>query len=80
MSNALEAVIWSADTPKRKFLYVDDAVAAPIFVMQLDKTNYDSQIESMHSHLNVGSGSDVTINEVAQAMAHATGDQGNSIT
>ncbi len=56
------------------------AAAALIFVMQLDKTTYDSQTEPMQSHLNVGFGSDDTINEVAQAIAQATGYQGNSIT
>jgi GDP-L-fucose synthase len=51
--------------------------AASIFVMELDKATYDSQTQPMQSHINVGFGSDVTIHELAQAVAKATGYQGN---
>ena len=73
ISNAPEVIIWGAGTPKREFLYVDDMAAASVFVMELDKTSYDSQTESMQSHLNVGFGSDVTIAELATAIAKAIG-------
>jgi len=76
ISNATEVVIWGTGTPRREFLYVDDMAAASIFVMQLDKNTYDSQTEAMQSHLNVGFGSDVTIAELANAVATATGYQG----
>ena len=76
VSNALEVVIWGTGTPKREFLYVDDMAAASVFVMHLDKVTYDSQTEPMQSHLNVGYGSDVTIAELAYAVAKATGYQG----
>jgi GDP-L-fucose synthase len=49
---------------------------ASVFVMQLDKKTYDSQTQPMQSHVNVGFGSDVTIKELAQAIASATGYQG----
>ena len=73
VSNAPEVVIWGTGTPRREFLYVDDMAAASVFVMQLDKATYDSQTEPMQSHINVGSGNDVTINELAYAVAKATG-------
>jgi len=76
VSNAPEVVIWGTGTPKREFLYVDDMAAASIFVMQLDKTAYDAQTEPMQSHINVGFGSDVTIAELAAAIAKATGYEG----
>ena len=76
LSNAPEVVIWGTGTPRREFLYVDDMAAASVFVMQLDKQTYDSQTEPMQSHLNVGYGSDVTIAELAYAVAKATGYQG----
>jgi GDP-L-fucose synthase len=44
--------------------------------MQLDKATYDSQTQPMQSHINVGYGNDVTISELAQAVAKATGYQG----
>ena len=77
LANAPEVVIWGTGTPKREFLYVDDMAAASVFVMQLDKQTYDSQTEPMQSHINVGFGSDVTINELAHAVAKAIGYHGS---
>jgi GDP-L-fucose synthase len=76
VANATEVVIWGTGTPRREFLYVDDMAAASVFVMQLDKATYDSQTEPMQSHINVGYGSDVTIAELANAVAKAMGYQG----
>lgn len=76
LANAPEVVIWGTGTPKREFLYVDDMAAASVFVMELDKSAYDAQVEPMQSHINVGFGSDVTIAELAKAVATATGYQG----
>jgi GDP-L-fucose synthase len=75
-SNAPEVLIWGTGTPRREFLYVDDMAAASVFVMQLDKTIYDEHTEPMQSHINVGFGSDVTIAELAYAVAKATGYEG----
>jgi GDP-L-fucose synthase len=77
VANSPEVVIWGTGTPKREFLYVDDMAAASIFVMDLDKSIYDQHTEPMQSHINVGFGSDITIIELAQAVAKATGYQGN---
>jgi len=76
MANAPEVLIWGTGTPKREFLFVDDMARASVFVMQLDKKIYDSQTQPMQSHINVGFGSDVTIMELAQAVAKATGYKG----
>ena len=72
-----EVVIWGTGTPRREFLYVDDMAAASVFVMELDKNTYDSQTEPMQSHINVGSGYDVTIAELAQAVKVAVGFEGD---
>jgi len=77
IANSPEVMIWGTGTPRREFLYVDDMAAASVFVMDLDKATYDSQTEPMQSHINVGFGSDVTINELAHAVAKATAYQGN---
>ena len=74
--NAPEVVIWGTGTPRREFLYVDDMAAASVFVMNLDKPTYDQHTEPMQSHINVGFGSDITIAELASAVAKATGYQG----
>ena len=77
INNAPEVVIWGTGTPRREFLYVDDMAAASVFIMHLNKATYDSQAQPMQSHINVGYGSDVTINELAHAVAKATGYTGN---
>ena len=68
--------IWGTGTPRREFLYVDDMAAASVHVMQLPKTTYDQHTSPMQSHINVGFGSDVTIAEVAQAIAQTVGYTG----
>ena len=77
VANAPEVVIWGTGTPRREFLYVDDMAAASVFVMELDKAAYDAQVEPMQSHINVGFGYDVTIADLARAVAKATGYQGS---
>lgn len=76
IDNVPEVIIWGTGTPKREFLYVDDMAAASVFVMELDKATYDSNVEPMESHINVGFGSDVTILELAHAVAKAVGYTG----
>jgi len=75
--NAPEVVIWGTGTPRREFLYVDDMAAASVFVMELDKASYDKETLPMQSHINVGFGHDITIAELAQAVAKATGYLGS---
>jgi GDP-L-fucose synthase len=77
LSNAPSVAIWGTGTPRREFLYVDDMAAASLHVMQLPKATYDQHTTPMQSHINVGSGSDVTIAEVAQAIAHTVGYAGH---
>lgn len=76
IANAPEVVIWGTGMPRREFLYVDDMAAASVFVMDLDKATYDQHTQPMQSHINVGYGSDVTIAELAHAIAMAAGYQG----
>lgn len=79
VTNAAEVVIWGTGTPRREFLYVDDMAAASIFVMDLDKSIYDQYTDPMQSHINVGFGNDVTIKELAYAVAKATGYAGKIV-
>jgi GDP-L-fucose synthase len=76
-ANASEVLIWGTGTQRREFLFVDDMAAASVFIMQLDKATYINQTEPMQSHFNLGFGSDVTIAELALAVASATGYKGN---
>lgn len=76
MNHIPEVIIWGTGTPRREFLYVDDMALASIFVMELDQSIYDQYTDPMQSHINVGFGSDITINELALAVANATGYEG----
>jgi GDP-L-fucose synthase len=76
LANVPSVAIWGTGTPRREFLYVDDMAAASVHVMQLPKAAYDQHTSPMQSHINVGSGSDVTITEVAQAIAQTIGYSG----
>ncbi len=75
-----EVVIWGSGKPMREFLHVDDMAEASLFVLDLDKAVYDANTEPMLSHINVGSGTDVTILELAQMVAKVTGFQGRIST
>jgi nucleoside-diphosphate-sugar epimerase len=68
--------IWGTGTPRREFLYVDDMAAASIFLMNLPKEKLASVTSPMNSHINAGSGTDLTILELAREIAQATGYTG----
>jgi len=68
--------IWGTGTPKREFLYVDDMAAACLHVMNLPKATYDEHTRPMLSHINVGSGQEITIAELAQTIARTVGFTG----
>jgi len=76
VKNQSEVVIWGTGAPRREFLFVDDMASASIFVMELDKKTYDLHTHLMQNHLNVGFGSDITICELAHAVAKATSYSG----
>ena len=76
LANAPSVAIWGTGTPKREFLYVDDMAAASVHVMQLPQALYAQHTQPMQGHINVGSGSDVTIAEVAQTIAQTVGYAG----
>lgn len=76
VSQASRVTIWGTGTPKREFLYVDDMAAASVHVMNLSKATYEQHTQPMLSHINVGCGQDVTILEVAQAVARTVGYTG----
>ena len=78
-ANYKNVKLWGTGTPKREFLHVDDMAAASIYVMNLDGEVYASHTESMSSHINVGSGIDCTIKELAETIAKVTGFDGRLI-
>ncbi|KMK63962.1 GDP-L-fucose synthase [Puniceibacterium sp. IMCC21224] len=75
-SGAEEVVIWGSGKPRREFLHVDDMAEASLFVLDLPKDIYAASTQPMLSHINVGSGSDVSIRELAEMVAATTGFTG----
>lgn len=76
VNHAPSVTIWGTGTPKREFLYVNDMAAASVHVMNLPQATYSQHTRPMLSHINVGCGEDVTILEVAQAVARTVGYTG----
>jgi len=68
--------IWGSGRPMREFLHVDDMAEASLFVLDLDRATYADNTQPMLSHINVGSGTDVTILELARIVAEVTGFKG----
>ena len=75
-----EVIIWGSGTPRREFLHVDDMAAASLFVLNLPKPDHDAGTSAMLSHINVGSGTDVSILELAKLVAKITNYSGRILT
>lgn len=71
-----EVVIWGSGKPQREFLHVDDMAAASVHVMELDDETYQAHTQPMLSHINVGTGVDCSIRELAETIARVTEYQG----
>ena len=71
-----EVVVWGTGKAKRDFLYVDDMAVASLFVLELDKKTYKANTKPMLSHINVGTGRDIAIKEIAEIMKEIVGFQG----
>ena len=74
-----EVVVWGTGTPRREFLHVDDMAEASLFVMNLDRAVYEANTQPMLSHINVGTGEDVSIRELAGMLAEVTGFTGRLV-
>jgi GDPmannose 4,6-dehydratase/GDP-L-fucose synthase len=75
-----EVVIWGTGRPRREFLHVDDMAEASLFVLDLDKPAYDANTQPMLSHINVGTGEDIAILDLAKMVARVTGYEGRIVT
>jgi GDP-L-fucose synthase len=76
---AREVVIWGSGKAMREFLYVDDMAAASVYVMQLDPGSYGANTDPMHSHINVGTGTDTTIGDLARLIGQTVGYSGGIV-
>lgn len=78
-AGATEVVIWGTGSPRREFLHVDDMAEASLFVLDLAPDVYSANTKPMLSHVNVGTGEDVTIADLAGRIAEVTGYQGRIV-
>tara|TARA_B110000008_G_scaffold260827_1_gene281741 strand:- start:1084 stop:2052 length:969 start_codon:yes stop_codon:yes gene_type:complete len=74
--NVTEVVVWGSGKVKRDFLYVDDMAKAALFVFALSKDIYQLNTKPMLSHINIGTGKDITIYELAKTIKKAVGFNG----
>lgn len=74
-----EVVVWGTGKPKREFLHVDDMTDASLFVHNLDQITYKEKTQTMLSHINVGTGVDVTIKELARTVQSVVGFEGDIV-
>jgi GDP-L-fucose synthase len=78
-ADAPEVEVWGSGTPMREFLHVDDMAAASVHVMELDEEIYQAHTQPMLSHINVGTGEDCTIRELAETIAKVVGFKGRIV-
>ncbi len=78
-NNLSSVEVWGTGKVMREFLHVDDMAAASVFIMQLDKEIYQANTEPMLSHINVGTGEDVTIAELAGLVKEVVGFKGELV-
>lgn len=76
LQNRDKVVIWGTGTPCREFLHVDDMADACVHLMTLSKEIYQQHTEAMQSHVNVGTGEEVTIRQLAELIKAVVGYTG----
>jgi len=79
VNNDSEVVVWGTGNAMREFLYVDDMAEASLFVLELNELTYKTNTKPMLSHINVGTGKDITIKEIAETMKEVIGFEGKLI-
>jgi GDP-L-fucose synthase len=75
-NNDAEVIVWGTGKAMREFLYVDDMAVASLFVLELNEETYKTNTQPMLSHINVGTGKDVTIREVAETIKQVVSYKG----
>lgn len=75
--NKSEVTVWGNGEAMREFLFVDDMAEAALFVMELNKDTYQANTKPMLSHINVGTGKDITIKELAETMKEVVAFKGD---
>jgi len=77
MNGDKTVTVWGSGKPMREFLHVDDMASASVYVMELDEKTYSEHTSPMLSHINVGTGTDCSIRELAETIANVVGFNGS---
>ena len=77
--NHKKVVVWGSGTPMREFLFVDDMATASLFVHSLDQKVLMNHTSPMLSHVNIGTGTDVTIKELSETIKNVVGFSGELV-
>jgi GDP-L-fucose synthase len=72
-------LVWGTGNPRREFLYVDDMAEASLFIHELDRSEFEKNIKKMQSHVNIGTGIDLTIRELAKTVKKVVGYKGRIV-
>ena len=79
VNDKTEVAVWGTGKPIREFLYVDDMADATLFILGIDKRRYQSFVEPMISHINVGSGVETSIANLAETIKKVVGFKGKIV-
>ena len=79
VNNQETVVVWGTGNPRREFLYVDDMAEACLFVNELSKDEFENNFKNTQSHVNIGTGVDLTIRELAETIKKVVGHKGRII-
>ena len=79
INNYEEVLVWGTGNALREFLYVDDMASASIFVLSVDKDLYEDNTKPMLSHINIGSGEEISISALAQIIKNVVGFDGKLV-
>ncbi len=79
LTDAPEVIVWGTGKAMREFLYVDDMASASLFVLELDEATYQANTQPMLSHINIGTGIDITIRDMTETMKQVVGFKGKLV-
>jgi GDP-L-fucose synthase len=79
INNDKEVIVWGSGHAMREFMYVDDMASASLFVLGIDKEIYISNTKPMISHINIGTGVETSIAELAELIKVVIGFSGQLV-
>lgn len=74
-----EVVVWGSGLPKLEFLYVDDMAEASLFVHDLEDDVFAKHVKSTHLNVNIGTGDEISIKELAEIIKRVIGFKGKVV-